>query len=275
MSENTTKMEISIIPKFLDVAATPIAREIGERLSDIISLMFTPVIKIKAKRDKNLALFLKSLDKKVSEIPEDKLQSPSLSVIGPPLENIAKFYHDEEHLRELYARLIASSMNKDNFVHPSYFKVVEQLLPYDAHFFYSLFRAIHKQNIRSKSYEFEFFQGNERIYIYTCAWKKWNSAKVIIEKKEIKYFYSESPNLAYNGHFKNSLINLHRLGLIDVIDDRRKSLEKETLDTYGISLCLDTDRPIFKLIVKPTLYGEKFANACLDYTTYKQMHIKF
>lgn len=48
------KIEIKIdIPKFLDEALTPVAKECGERLSDIVNLIFTPVIITKALRDKH------------------------------------------------------------------------------------------------------------------------------------------------------------------------------------------------------------------------------
>lgn len=47
-------MEINIIPKFLDEALSPVSKEVGERLADIISLVFTTVIKPRAKRDKTL-----------------------------------------------------------------------------------------------------------------------------------------------------------------------------------------------------------------------------
>ena len=57
-------MDINIIPKFLDAALTPVAKEIGERLSDIVSLAFTPVIKLRAVRDMNLSLFLEDLNNK-------------------------------------------------------------------------------------------------------------------------------------------------------------------------------------------------------------------
>lgn len=103
-------MEINIVPKFLDSALTPIGKEVGERLSDIVSLLFTPVIKAKAKRDKNVEIFLKELDKKVSSIPEDKLQEPPLNLVGPAIDNVFKFCHDEVYLRKMYSSLIVSSM---------------------------------------------------------------------------------------------------------------------------------------------------------------------
>lgn len=56
-----------IIPKFLDEALTPIGKEIGERFSDIVSLVFTPIIKAKAVRDKNIELFLNELNDKTKK----------------------------------------------------------------------------------------------------------------------------------------------------------------------------------------------------------------
>jgi len=82
---------MDIVPKFLDSALTPVGKEVGERLADLVNLVFTPVIKAKAKRDNNLKLFLEDLNKKVDEIPEDKLQEPPLNIVGPALEDVAKF----------------------------------------------------------------------------------------------------------------------------------------------------------------------------------------
>lgn len=110
---------MDIIPKFLDSA-------------------LTPVIKAKARRDNNLKLFLEDLNKKVNEIPEDKLQEPPLNIVGPALDDVAKFYYDEEYLRKLFANLIASSMNKDCYVHPSFIKTIEQLSPDDAKIIYKV-----------------------------------------------------------------------------------------------------------------------------------------
>ena len=120
-------MEINIIPKFLDEGVTPVAKECGERLSDIVSLAFTPIIKAKAVRDKKLELFLEELDNETKKIPEHNLIEPPLNVVGPALEDVGKYYHDQEYLRKRFAKLIASSMNKECYVHPSFINIIEQL----------------------------------------------------------------------------------------------------------------------------------------------------
>ena len=124
-------MEINIIPKFLDNALSPVAKEAGERLADMVSLVFTPIVKAKAKRDKNIEIFLKELDKEVKKIPEHKVKIPPLYIVGPALDEVFKFYHDEEYLRKMFAKLIASAMEEDIIVHPSYLEIIKQISEYD------------------------------------------------------------------------------------------------------------------------------------------------
>lgn len=134
-------MEINIIPKFLDSALTPVAKETGERLADIVNLVFTPIVKAKAIRDKNLELFLKDLEREVNCIPEDKLKDPKLYIVGPALEDVGRYYHDEQYLREKFAKLIASSLDerKVEFVHPIFKDIIEKLSEQDAELLDSLY----------------------------------------------------------------------------------------------------------------------------------------
>lgn len=120
-------MEIDFVPKFLDEGLTPVAKECGERLADIVNLVFTPIIKAKAIRDKRLELFLSELNDETKKIPEQNLVEPPLNIVGPALEDVGKYYHDQEYLRKCFAKLIASSMNKECYVHPSFITIIEQL----------------------------------------------------------------------------------------------------------------------------------------------------
>ena len=81
-------MDINIIPKFLDAALTPVAKEIGERLSDIVSLAFYPCYKTKSCARYELSLFLEDLNNKIEKIPEENLKEPPINIVGPALEDI-------------------------------------------------------------------------------------------------------------------------------------------------------------------------------------------
>lgn len=252
MNKENTKIEIDIIPKFLDSALTPVAKEVGERLADIVSLLFTPVIKAKAKRDKNIEIFLRELDKKVSSIPENNLQNPPLAIVGPIIDKIFKFHHDEEHLRKMYSSLIASSMNSDKKVHPSYIEIIKQLSSDDALIFNTYFLGA--------KYIFKSFGLiGEPICFYT--------------------FYSRNPfNLGLFGLFfyeKNnklylmdesmhrSLQSLIRLGLIQItIEIASDEIFKRYSD--GIFIEEDINLKTISFVTTPTPFGGRFASMCCD-----------
>jgi len=138
MSDNNgLKIDINIVPKFLDNALTPVAKEAGETLSDLVNLARSPLIKARAVRDMKLKIFLEDMDKELRRIPEDKIQEPPLSIVGPTLEDLFKYYLEEDHVVEAFKKLIASAMNKDKAsdVHPMIAAIIKQISPQDAKVF--------------------------------------------------------------------------------------------------------------------------------------------
>lgn len=250
-------MEINIIPKFLDEAITPVAKETGERLADIVSLLFTPIVKAKAKRDKNIELFLKELDKKVSSIPEEKLKDPPLSLVGPAIDNVFKFYHDEKHLRQMYSTLIASSMNSDCQVSPSYIYVIRQLSQNDAVLFSTLLHSL----------------GQEHHFIYyplfflelscDCGIDALKDAELEGLKYFIPYLAEERHAYPIDSSIWLSFESLRRLGLVNI---QRKSAPNDILKSYNIeveniktnNLCMN----IWE--IKITHFGIEFSKVCCD-----------
>ncbi len=115
----------------------PLASSMGKTLQDIWELVFggfdTFVEKKKLERQKAIDDFKASLNAKVAAIPESNLQEPKVSVVGPALE-ASKYYFEEKPLREMFANLIASSMDakRANVVHPSFVEIIKQMSPLDA-----------------------------------------------------------------------------------------------------------------------------------------------
>ncbi len=73
------------------------------------------------------------LEKKLENIPPEKIVEPEPYVAIPAIQQLS-YSLDSEELREMYANLLASSMNKDtkSTVHPSYVDIIKQLCPDEA-----------------------------------------------------------------------------------------------------------------------------------------------
>ena len=77
--------------------------------------------------------FKANIESKVKKIPDNNLQEPELSIIGPAIES-SKFYISERVIRDLFSNLIASAMDnrKTNDVHHSFVELIKQMSPKDA-----------------------------------------------------------------------------------------------------------------------------------------------
>lgn len=112
----------------------------GQALDDVMTLVGFDKLhevaeKKRTKRELNMQLYKDSIAQKIVAIPEEDLKDPPLSIVGPALE-ASKYYIEEETLREMFARLIASSMDErhSDIAHPSFVEIIKQLSPDDAIF---------------------------------------------------------------------------------------------------------------------------------------------
>ena len=128
-------MDLTPLTQPINELTTPVAKSAGETLQDVWDLVFggfgTFVDKKRAKREKDLNDFKLSLLNEVNEIPEENIKEPQLSVIGPALE-ASKYYYEEPVLRNMFAKLVAGSMDDRKNVHPCFIEIIKQLSPNDA-----------------------------------------------------------------------------------------------------------------------------------------------
>ena len=119
--------------KAIGQALEPPAKEAGEQLAKLINLTFTPLEIAKIYRDAWLSDFRTKIEQKFIRIPEDKIVSPPLNVIGPALES-SKYHISSEELRGMFSNLIVHACNKDmeSIIHPSYVTILTQLSPLEA-----------------------------------------------------------------------------------------------------------------------------------------------
>lgn len=87
----------------------------------------------RAKNEVHTAQYKDLIARKIHAIPEENLQEPPMSIVGPALE-ASKYYIEEEKLREMFSRVIATSMDssKSENVHHSFVEIIKQLSPRDA-----------------------------------------------------------------------------------------------------------------------------------------------
>ena len=129
------------LPKSVDDTISgltvPLAKTVGATFSDIWDIVFYGIHGVAEKRrikvNRNVELFKESLEVKVLAIPQEKRLEPRLQIVGPALER-AKYCVEEEVLREMFANLIAASMDSDYAaaVHPSFPEILAQMSPLDA-----------------------------------------------------------------------------------------------------------------------------------------------
>ena len=75
----------------------------------------------------------------VATIPPENIQEPPLKILGPALE-ASKYYIEEEELRSMFAKILASSFDnrKNSIIHPSFVEIIKQLDITDARILQSL-----------------------------------------------------------------------------------------------------------------------------------------
>jgi hypothetical protein len=192
------KMELNLFPKFIDEAAGPPAQAVGNTLANIWQLGIGShvslwVKKQEARQQENLKDYIQKVEEKTQEIPEKFLTEPQLHIVGPAIE-ASKFYINSEKLREMFANLIASSIDsrKTDKTHPSFVEIIKQLSPLDA-------------GVLSN------FKDIQQIPLAEIRVTKKNNEYRTIQEHVMNFTNSQ----IYKSH-ATSLSNLQRLGLLNI-----------------------------------------------------------
>ena len=114
----------------------PAAREIGANLLTVAKSVSVAIAPLKGAvwGFEQIGDWLcVKLTEKLAHTPPDQIHAPKMSIAGPALVNL-QFCKDEDDLRELYANLLASSMDEtvSDSVHPSFVHIIQQLNPDEA-----------------------------------------------------------------------------------------------------------------------------------------------
>ena len=114
----------------------PVMKPTGELVGLIpraIKAALSPLEKWVLQKEYNVAETKKLLEEKLQNTPPELIESPEPHIAVPAMQYIS-YCMDNEELREMYANLLANSMNKvvKDGVHPGFVEIIKQLSPDEA-----------------------------------------------------------------------------------------------------------------------------------------------
>ncbi|MDX4947151.1 DUF4393 domain-containing protein [Providencia manganoxydans] len=223
-------------------------------LTKAINLVLSPLAGTVYGYEKIHDFVIKTLQGKLNKVPKENVIPPKGNIVGPALESL-KFLDDTQNdmlLKNMYANLIASAINKDKeeSVHPAFVEVINQLDSKDI----SLLEAFRKQT----SIPF--------IRIYSRSAPDSLGQSILLRYLFHKEIRSQIEHFSLN----SSIDNLERLKLITVYSEHYYTDdtlydEMRTCETYtSAQMTLGQRFVESKGMVEITAFGTKFLHSCTD-----------
>ena len=136
MLDVTAEIAKEIAKDAYDDVGKPVMKPTGELVGLIpraIKAALSPLEKWVLQKEYNVAETKKLLEEKLQNTPPELIQSPEPHIAVPAMQYIS-YCMDNEELREMYANLLANSMNKvvKDGVHPGFVEIIKQLSPDEA-----------------------------------------------------------------------------------------------------------------------------------------------
>ncbi|MDZ5608595.1 DUF4393 domain-containing protein [Bacillus pseudomycoides] len=209
------------------------------------------VEKKKAQHQHSLEEYKNSIAEKIISIDDNNLQEPPMSVVGPALE-ASKYYIEEENLREMFANIVAASMDKSKSsnVHHAFVEMIKQLSPEDARNM-----MLFKQN--------EFYP----VVRFVRSLLQYDSHIIL----NTNVFHGYESDIIVGNENAASITNLSRLGLVSISYDSSFN-QKERYDIYKNSTyfknlqSLNNDEVKYDLkegYIALSPLGKSFISVCL------------
>lgn len=126
---------VQAVPVYQDVIQ-PAAKEVGTALQTVaktLHILLAPLAALVWGYDQVRDFVSTCVADKLKGVPPERLIAPAANIAGPALEALRYTGHDAS-LREMYAKLLASSMDSKTAhqAHPAFVDVIKQLSPDEA-----------------------------------------------------------------------------------------------------------------------------------------------
>ncbi len=128
-----------LLPEVYNDLAKPSIQVTGETLQRTTKALLSPLRGLLWGWEKIEVWIYDTINHKFDNIPEKNRKSPAPEIAVPLIEAM-RYTANNETLREMYAKLLANSMDnrQDKNVHPSYVEIIKQMNSLDAILFKSL-----------------------------------------------------------------------------------------------------------------------------------------
>jgi abortive infection alpha-like protein len=132
---DAVKGVVEAVPIYQDVLQ-PAAKEVGTALQTVaktIHIVLAPVSGLVWGYEQIKDFVATKVAEKLRDVPPENIATPKPNVAGPALESLRYTGH-EETLRDMYANLLAASMDTRtaNGAHPAFVEIIRQLTPDEA-----------------------------------------------------------------------------------------------------------------------------------------------
>lgn len=239
-----------VVPKAYEDLLQPAAQELGKSLVVVaraVSIALAPVEGAVWGYDRIRSWLSVKLTQKLANTADEDIQQPPMNIAGPTIQNLT-FAGEIPSLREFYANLLASSMDKKtaSVSHPAFVRIIEELTPDEARILSSFVGygpddVIFHEVFETESGRTRSGQDLHRRWYFLCN-------EVGVEHIDNCFTYWE---------------NLQRLRLVSVLSTSRSELfgpgHDDRHGSYDSHLDQTTERSLYL-----TEFGANFVSACID-----------
>lgn len=227
-----------------------------------VKVALTPLEKWIVEKEFNMAAVRKLLEEKLKDVNPEMIESPEPYIAVPALQYIS-YCMDNNELRNMYANLLANSMNKvvKNGVHPGFIEIIKQLCPDEA----KVLRYMYYGHDVVPTIMLRYAANEIESRIVSC---------IVIAKNFSNI--GELVNCEYPLDINKYFVNMNRLGLVDFAGYGSTLTDKtlyEPLKCHKHIMSLvnnavnntEYQKPwIQESYVMLTDYGKSFCSVCLS-----------
>lgn len=223
--------------------------------------------KKRIKREQQIDDYKMRIANNMALIQLKDFQEPKLSILGPALE-ASKYYLEEETLREMFAKIVASSVDssKNDKLHVSFVEIIKQLSVDDATYL-SIIAKRHSTTVAISKIQVLADAPVDNKY---TGYLSIPESNIILSDIRLSSF-DNTPNLIHDRRCASCIENLNKLNLIEYSFDNNFSNLKiydifRRFNTYiNLSQRFGENRiDLSKGILSTTQFGQNFISLCVD-----------